>query len=225
MRACVGLWLDVCLPLFLSFAHSFVRPSGWRKEEPRIGRKRTSPFCFFFEKLFSSLLLLRSIRVRDLFPDMSVSCSLFMLPYENPSPFPCSCARTYPQYPPRIILIVRNTAGTIPPAGLGIEPGVRLLAVGGRRGFRLAHVAAAHEVGDLVLALVFFLGLLALLMADPEHDSGDDGCGGEDADDDAGGYPGYVRAASVAAGFRVFGWTVGCGCVGYLGCGLCDYNG
>ena len=146
-----------------------------------------------------------------------------MLSYDNPSPIPPSFAKTYPQYPPRIILIVRNTARTIPSAGLGIESRVRLLAVGGRRGFRLAHVAAAHEVGDLVLALVFFLGLLALLVADPEDDSGYDGCGGEDADDDAGGYPGYVRAASV--GFRVFGWTVGCGRVGYLSRRLGDYNG
>lgn len=100
--------------------------------------------------------------------------SIELLPFPSPRqsiPMYFFLRKTHPQYPSRVILIVGNAARTIPSPSLGVKSRVRLLAVRSRRGFRLAHIAPAHEVGDLVLSLVFLLGLLALLMPDPEHDA------------------------------------------------------
>lgn len=152
-----------CVRALCYMSASLVCSFVWRK-----GR-----VLFFFSNSTLSRLPTKSQGSRPVPRHVSTELT-FCCPPRQQSSFLFLC-KTHPQYPSRIVLIVGNTARTIPSPGLRVESGVRLLAVGGRRGFRLAHIAAAHEVGDLVLSLVFLFGLLALLMADPEHDPRHDG--------------------------------------------------
>lgn len=96
---------------------------------------------------------------------------------------------TYLQDPPRKVLVVGNAAIAATTLGHQIRVESRIAL--------LVRLAARDEAVDGGVAAVLFDDLLALAVLEEEECTADDTCDGDDADYDASGDGGFVRAGIV----------------------------